>query len=184
MYHCVVSLCFVFRLIWHYKTSLLIEKYVLGNLVSEKWHIYKYARVSYVLIKICPKEWHVGSDFYTLDTQWSTLLLWHENEKFMWVAQVASFTQSWLLKVILKVILLHIPSYNCLMFWTVKCRLHISKDKNLVCGPFEVWSKISHLQQVMEVRTCVLHCLDSLIIYWITEKWIIHQISLFWCIHC
>ena len=31
---------FVLKSTWHYTTSLLVWKYFLGDLVSEKWHIY------------------------------------------------------------------------------------------------------------------------------------------------
>ena len=35
----------------HYTTSLLVWKYLLGDLVSEKWHMYKFIKGSKTLFK-------------------------------------------------------------------------------------------------------------------------------------
>ena len=66
-----VSLYFVFRLTRCYTTFLLVEKYFLRNLVSEKCHIYKYSRGSNVLLENLQEEQHIGSIFYTLHTRYA-----------------------------------------------------------------------------------------------------------------
>ena len=86
-----VSLYFVFRLTQHYTTSLLVEKYFLRNLVSEKWNIYKYSRGSSELLETLLKEQHIGSVFYMLHIHYAWLWTFRVRMKSLWGCMGSEF---------------------------------------------------------------------------------------------
>ena len=82
-----------------------------------------------------------------------------ENKKFTRIVWVPSFTQRLVLKVILRVQLLHIADSFCLKF-EHKSTISMCCRANALHSPFDFLTAceicISHLKQVVEVKTCAL----------------------------
>ena len=90
------------------------------------------------------------------------------NDKFTRVAWVVNFTWRSVLKVILRVQLVHIADSFCSKFWTWKYQWHMSQDKCLVQS---IWSlncmgKLHLSFEIrVEVKTCAFYSSDSLMAY-------------------